>query len=240
LSKSKTAGNKSGHGCLRLLFLHVGSRHQFGISKVAFHWEGKERYLDMMQYGDEDHIYYMANNGQPDDGEGHQNSIGDGYAIIDGVRIPFSEREIIDGKLYMTMPTGFGLMPEELAEFKYPSKNRPHYIFTDDEGEINICITITPDKLEDESIEDAKKYLKNMILKVNPKSEIIRDFIVEGSTRTGYFDFISTAIDSDIYNLVFIFTLEGQFILGTFNCLHLDMARWKDVADQMAGSIRVI
>jgi hypothetical protein len=198
--------------------------------------------INMPQYGDVENTYIMAYTKQPKQAENEeiQTDIRDGYAFISGLHVPFSEREIIANKLYMTIPDHFSLMTEELAILKYPNKNRPHMIFADEEGEVSVSFTLTSDKLNNNDIEDAVDFLVQVIQKMTPKSVISRDFFIKGKTRIGCFDYISTAIDSEIYNLIFIFPLEGQFILGAFNCLHLVKARWQDVADQMVRSIRVV
>jgi len=191
-------------------------------------------------YGDEEFIYDIAAKNSQNQSDEIQNNIKNGYIIIDNKRINFSEREVIKDRLIMTIPSDFELMPQELAEFKYPSKNRPHIIFTDVEGEININFTLTTDKLENEGIEDAKEYLKQVIIKMNPSSRIKKNDVIEEDLRIGYFDYVSPAIDSDIYNLIFIFSLDKQLILGAFNSLHLDMAKWQEAAIQMVRSLRVI
>jgi len=82
--------------------------------------------------------------------------------------------------------------------------------------------------------------LRERWVKMNPSGKIISSSVIEAETRIGHFDFVSPAIDGEIYNLMFVFSLDGQFILGTFNCMHFDMACWLEVAGQMLRSIRVV
>jgi len=193
----------------------------------------------MQQYGDESFIHAMARIESEEQDKTVPNDIKNGYVVIRDENIPFSEREIIEGRLYMTIPSDFGLMPPELARVKYPSENRPDIIFSDEEGAISINFSLTGDKLQNEDIEDAKDYLQQVVLKMNPSSRILTSEIIEDETRIGYFDFISPAIDGEIYNLMFIFSLDGQFILGTFNCMDMDKAQWLEIAVQMIHSIRI-
>ena len=193
----------------------------------------------MQQYGDESFIHAMARIESEEQDKTVPNDIKNGYVVIRDENIPFSEREIIEGRLYMTIPSDFGLMPPELARVKYPSENRPDIIFSDEEGAISINFSLTGDKLQNEDIEDAKDYLQQVVLKMNPSSRILSSEIIEDETRIGYFDFISPAIDGEIYNLMFIFSLDGQFILGTFNCMDMDKAQWLEIAVQMIHSIRI-
>ena len=194
----------------------------------------------MSEYGDEKFIYALTQKEELKQKNEITNDIKNGAAIIDGIQISFSRREIIRDRLFMTIPSEFELMEPELAELKYPGDKRPDIIFSNEEGAINISFSLTPDKLTNEDIEEAMVFLQTWIAKLNPACEIISSNIFEEDIRIGYFDHISNAIDSEIYNLVFLFSLEGQFILGTFNCLHLDMAAWKETAGQMLHSISKI
>jgi len=168
------------------------------------------------------------------------NDIKNGYIVIRDENIPFSEREIIEGRLYMTIPSDYEIMPPELAGVKYPGENRPDISFSDEEGEISINFSLTGDNLQNEDVEEAKDYLQQVVIKMNPSSRILSSEIIEEQTRIGYFGFISPAIDGDIYNLIFIFSLEGQLILGTFNCTDMDKAKWLEIAEQMVQSIRIV
>ena len=194
----------------------------------------------MPQYGDEAFIYEMAQRKSQTPEVEIVNDINDGYIVINDERIPFSEREIIKKRLYMTIPSAFALMSTELAKFKYPDTNRPNIIFTNEEGSININFSLTKDKLENEWVEEARDFLQEVIIKMNPSCEIISSGIIDGETRIGYFDFVSPTIDGEVYNLMFLFALDGQFVLGTFNCTKADMNDWVEIAGQMVRSMRVI
>ena len=202
--------------------------------------------MDVKQYGDEVFIYRMAQKNTPghEEGEGASeeqapNDINNGYAMIDGNRVEFSERAIIGDKVFMTLPDEFEPMPPEAVMFKYQKGNRPNIIFTDAKATVNICFTDTKDKLEGEDIEEAKEYLERVTATMNPSSKIMSSSVIEGETRIGFFDFISVAVDCDVYNLMFLFSLDGQFILGAFNCVRMVMDKWLDIAKQMVQSIRV-
>ena len=96
------------------------------------------------------------------------------------------------------------------------------------------------DKLENEDVKDAMECLQQVIIKMNPSCEIISSAIVEAETMVGHFDFISPVIDGSMYNLMFIFSLDGKFALGSFNCTRFDMENWLEIAAQMLNRARVV
>jgi hypothetical protein len=137
--------------------------------------EGKK----MAWYGDEEFLNAMVQMETENQIDQISNDINNGYIIIEETRISFSEREIIDGKLYMIIPSDFELMLPELAKFKYPNENRPDIIFTNEEGSININFALTGDDLKNEEVEDAKNYLQEVMSKMNPSSKIISSSVIE-------------------------------------------------------------
>jgi hypothetical protein len=193
----------------------------------------------MTKYGDEKFIYKIAQEQSQDQGEDVHNDIKNGYAMIREERKEFSERCVVEDWLYMTIPSDFVLMPEEDAIIKYPNRNRPHIIFTNEYGSTNITFTFSKDKLTDDKIEEAKSYLEQTIIKMTAVEKMISSYIIEENIKIGCFNYISPAFGADIYNLMFIFPLEGKFVVGNFNCLHLDKAAWSEIAEQMIRSIRV-
>lgn len=51
-------------------------------------------------------------------------------------------------------------------------------------------------------------------------------------------EFISNAIDTKIYNAMFITTLNGKLLLGTFNCTVNDLNKWKPISKKIISSIK--
>ena len=191
------------------------------------------------KHGDEDFIYAIANEQNDGAGEETPNDITNGYAHFRGERVEFSERCVVEDWLYVTIPTDFALMTKEAAELKYPDINRPHFIYTNEDGSTNITFTFTEDKLADDKVEEARDFLAKTISDLNPARKTTKSGVIEAGVKIGYFDFMSPALGCVIYNKMFVFPVDGQFVLGCFNCLEFDKAAWADVAEQMIASVRV-
>jgi hypothetical protein len=194
----------------------------------------------MPQYGDEKFIYAIAQMEGQNHGDKTPNDIKNGYIVIDGNYIPFSERAIIEDKFYMTIPSDFTPMPQELTEIKYPNENGPDIIFMSEDGSININFKLIDEKIKKEDVAALTDLLQQGIVEGNPACKIISSSIIEGEMQIGYFDFVSSGSDFNTYNLMFLFPLDDQMVLGSFNCEHFNMARWLEVARQMVRSVRVI
>ena len=72
----------------------------------------------MKEYGDEGFINLLR-----EEREETVKNIKDGTVLVAGENIDFQEREVLQGKMWMWMPDGFGPLSKELARLKYPNEN---------------------------------------------------------------------------------------------------------------------
>ena len=187
-------------------------------------------------YGDEQFIYHMGLESNPP----HINNILDGYIIIDDDKIPFERRGIFNGRLSVIMPESFIIMPKELAELKYPYTQRPEEIYTNSETTVNFTISYKNDKASNDDIPRAKDIIQQAVMRVHAASKVIdSETISVSDLNIAYFDFVTPAIDMDIYNVLFFFSLDSRIMLGSFNCPQVNMDVWKPVLVQMLESLRI-
>jgi len=57
--------------------------------------------------------------------------------------------------------------------------------------------------------------------------------------KVGYLEFITPVIDTDIYNLMFFTDLDGQLLLGTFNCTKRSIDEWQSTAKEIMNSLKI-
>lgn len=195
----------------------------------------------MKQYGDEDFIYLIKEEAGGEEGAAHENHIEDGYILLHDEKILFKEMPVSEDEFSMILPEMFEPMEKGLAELKYPSVNRPDFILTNPATTINLTFSHKADKMVEGQAGEAKDAIQKVIMKLHPESKVMESKVVQVDGRDiAYFDFVTPAIDTDIYNLMFFFSLKGTMLMGAFNCLKEDMGDWKGIAIQMLGSIRFL
>jgi len=193
---------------------------------------------DPNKFGDEEFIYEKSMEAEPP--PKHENNINDGFIIINFEKIPFKRRLLLDKKISVIMPEAFELMSKEHAEIKYPSVNRPDFIYTNEKTTINFMLTHRNDKVPNEEIPKMKDVVQALVMKLYPSSSVIESETIEISGKNlSYFDFMTPTLGADMYNLSFIFSLEGRAVLGACSCPENDMDDWKPVFLQMLGSIEI-
>jgi len=189
----------------------------------------------MKEYGDEGFINLIR--------ERREEAVWDikaGSVLVDGKKIIFREREVIKGKLWIRMPDEFGPLSKDLARLKYPNENRPDVIYTNKETTVNVTFSHKREKLKEGEEEEIRNYMKEIVKRVQTSSEMIEEGTVktEEGCLLAWFDFVTPAIDTDIYNLMFFSSLGGRLLIGSCNCLDADREDWKEFFMQMLGTVR--
>lgn len=189
----------------------------------------------MEKYGDEDFIQFLKQSRE----ESRNRNIKEGSVWIDGRDAVFHEREVIKKQLWMWMPDEFALMSQEMARLKYPNENRPEIIYTSEDSTVNITFSKKKEKLNPGEEEQVRDDIELLILRLYPSAGTIeKQTALAVQNRIAWFDFISPAIDMDVYNLMFFTSLKGTLLMGACNCLSGEQGHWKDVFLQMLASLR--
>jgi len=189
------------------------------------------------EFGDEEYIYAMSEETEQPKPE---INIADGYVIMGEEKIIFNKRFLLDKKFSIIMPEAFKPMPKELAEIKYPSINRPEFIYTNEATSVNFTFSHRPEEASNEEIPEVKEAVEPVAMRLYPASKVIDSEILDASGKNvAYYDFIAPALDMDLYTLVFMFSLEGRVVLGGLNCPGDDIDDWKPIFLQMLCSLEV-
>ena len=190
----------------------------------------------MERYGDEDFIQFLRQSQEA----ARNRDIKKGSVWADGRNIVFSEREILKKQFWIWMPDDFVRMSQEMARLNYPIESRPEIIYTSEDSTLNITFSKKIQSLEPGQEEQVRDDIKLLIQRLYPSGSIIESLTVQADdNRLAWFDFISPAIDMDVYNLMFFTSLKGKLLMGSCNCLSGEQDMWKDLFLQMLASVRV-
>lgn len=166
------------------------------------------------------------------------------YAALDtGIFIQgrvetFAAKTYFDGSVRIMVPESFVPMPEELARLKYASEQRPQVIESSLDGSVNLTMSYFAEKLKADEVERTKTVFKTAITVLNPANVFYDDVVRPlGKTQLSWFDYRGYALDDQLYNLMFVTSIEGRMLFGTFNCRFSDYGEWKPAAVQMIESI---
>lgn len=165
--------------------------------------------------------------------------------IIDGQLIEFVEKTILEDRLKIYLPDFFEIMSAEMAALKYPSARRPELIYTNPDTTINLSFNHTATKLKtditEEEMTEFKDYMLEVIQKMQPAAEILSEGVEEiNGQQLGYLEFVTPALDTDIYNFNFLVELQGRALICSFNCIAEKMTDWKVAAKGMMQTVEIV
>lgn len=151
----------------------------------------------------------------------------------------FTLQSVPNLPISMFYPEGFEEMSAVSARAKYPSENRPDIILTNPADEtVNLLFTQTKDAAASEDIPDIVQKLQTVIKRMNAGVVFHQTGIIETELgNIGWFDYGSSALDDDLYNLMYTLCVQDTLLIGGFCCLREHQRQWCPVVLQMLKTI---
>lgn len=167
-----------------------------------------------------------------------ENQIQEGFLFLKGEKIFFREVSLLENQLTMRIPLQWEGLSEEQKKLKYPWEGRPDVILSNARVSMNLTLTQREVKMREERTEKVKNTTEFILKKMHPGSEEMESEVLEVEGKTiAYFELMTQAMESRVYNLMFLFSLRERETIGTFNCLESDSYDWKALFFQMLESI---
>lgn len=139
------------------------------------------------------------------------------------------------GQFSLKIPKEFKIMSDEVIAIKYPSGNAPTLVYTNETGSINVVLNLNDVPMKNSDIE---KYIKTM---EDTYKQYVNSINVDFWERNNYkireIEFISPATDTNIYNRMIAFSVNGNLRIVSFNCTEKYIDEWKEVSEFIIESI---
>lgn len=157
-------------------------------------------------------------------------------------KIPLYREELFGGKCSIMLPKILSDMNARYRIMKYRNPNRPQVIKTDFDCDATMTFSLLPmpdsDNTPDISArmeklhDDMQKVWKQHVFYDTGEVEAEKNIVA-------WMDFRSFCMDGSIYNLLFMFPVEEQIVLGNFHCSFPQYDIWKPVVLKLLTTIRV-
>ncbi|NQZ84152.1 MAG: hypothetical protein HRU03_00390 [Nanoarchaeales archaeon] len=153
---------------------------------------------------------------------------------------PLMKKELFSGDLEIKIPSSFEIMDDEIAQIKYPSINRPELIYTNSDGSTNLAFKRTESSVTNNQISEVKDLFSQMFKNLYPSATWYDENIYEVNGKNiGVLEFSTPAIDTEIYNYMFFFEMNGKVTLVTFNTLLEQKGNWEVLAEEIRNSVKI-
>lgn len=146
----------------------------------------------------------------------------------------------INNEFELEVPDTFTKMDEETLEAKYPLESRPGLVYTNDEANINVAISITTNEMTDDQIEQYLEVYRGLFGESETIDLIRCETVEQNGMKTGRVEMITPAVDTNIYNNMCFFQIDNKQVIVSFNCKESQMEDWKYMSNVIINSIKLM
>lgn len=170
-----------------------------------------------------------------------EESIFEGPVHIYGQLVEFENRLIPELKLKLVMPQLFFLVDDQMKKLIYPLGNPPSHVFGSGEINFNLALSCSPTKIPNEGIPKFLPMANKLMQALGPKSRIISQGVIDKEGwNFAILEFVTRAVDMNVYNVMFYFSIENQLMIGTINFPAKYQKRLVKIAKEMIDSLELL
>ncbi len=137
-------------------------------------------------------------------------------------------------------PDAFEPLSEEIISIKYPAARAPKNVIGNKSAATTIAYDIKPQKLPPEEIERAQSAFTQMFPRMIPHLQWIDNKIIELAGRKWvYMEMTSSAIDTDIHNIMLFTGYNGQMLVFNFNSTKEEFAKYEKALRESIQTISI-
>lgn len=146
--------------------------------------------------------------------------------------------DLFSNMVEIDLQDSFKPMPEYVFRLKYPnldySQTTSYY---DSSGTISIAFCHMQESASQDSIEKVRNKMQRQYTKLGVAEQCkIKEI---NGRKFITLEFMSKAIDADVFNLVFATDLEGRLLFATYNCSASKMNQGVDLGYRILNSVKI-
>jgi hypothetical protein len=146
----------------------------------------------------------------------------------------------LNGKISLLAPAEFKPMAKDLVNIKYPSTQKPTEVLSDSTGSVTLAFNHTNNAMTPSQVRKAHSAISKMIHNSYPSAKWIRDEVVEqNGSEFMVMELITPAVDTKIHNIMYGTSVDGRFLLATFNTTVEKSKKWLPLGKTIMSSVAV-
>lgn len=139
----------------------------------------------------------------------------------------------------LNLPAAMRFMTQQEIRGKYSQV--PQAAFTDSTITVNLIVNHAPNPVTRATLPAVLAQVSQQIRQATPIVEWLREEIIPVKGRpVGVLSFVSQAIDTQIYNMMFMTEVDGRLWIASYNCTIDKMERGQADANAMVRSLTLI
>lgn len=157
---------------------------------------------------------------------------------VEGELIQFHETMLFNNKIGILLPVLFEDMTQENARKKYFSEQRPQIIKANRDESVNFSFSMVESKVGEDQLEAVIQDFHRVLKRLQPMSVCLETgFDQDIPVPCAWMEFISTAIDENLYNMLTVYSIGDRLLLAMFNCPFQNRMEWINCLHQIRRGI---
>lgn len=152
----------------------------------------------------------------------------------------FCKTNLFHHEVEIFLPITFRDMKLEEAQRKYFSEHRPQIIKTNEDGSVNFTFNLVDKEIGKEQLEAVIDDFYQVLKRFQPMSVCLETGSeLEEPVPFAWMEFVSNAIDENLYNMLTIYPMGTKLLMGMFNCPFKERTKWVHCIAQIRKSILI-
>ena len=169
-----------------------------------------------------------------------EQNILDGEIIIENEKTLFSERELLETKISMWIPSDFEQLSKKEIKSIYPLGNSPKVVMGNHRLHLAISLNHTENQVFNHEIPDFGEFLTGVLSKVGVKNKIYAsNTIIKEEKNIFFIEFTSQTLDGYMYNLMFACSIEDRVLITNISIDGDSAIAYKPYAKQMFQTFQI-
>lgn len=169
-----------------------------------------------------------------------QQSIYDDVVTIFEVPVVFQDRDIIENRATIRMPTDFIARTDEEISSVYALGSKPQYVYSNGYLSFMVAFNWTTNLISDDNIHDFTQFASRAIERTGPQCRILNtEKLYRPDCNLSILQFLAQTLDSVNMNVMFFASMEGRLMIGSITFDQKDADRLRPLAVEMAKSFHL-
>ena len=135
-------------------------------------------------------------------------------------------------------PKGFKTLSKELIDIKWPNKNGPKWVVGNERGTTTIAYDLKNNDISGYAMKELIPTFDQMMSRVIPGIVWKEKKVIEQSNQEWvYLEMTSSAIDTDIYNMMLLTSYKNQMLIFNFNSTKGEIDKYRSQLGKSINSI---
>ena len=169
-----------------------------------------------------------------------QQSVYNDVVTVFEVPVAFEDRDIIEGRATIRMPSDFIARTDEEIASVYTLGTKPQYVYSNGYLSFMIAFNWTTNLISNDNIHDFTQFASRAIERTGPQCRILNtEKLNRPDCNLSILQFLAQTLDSVNMNVMFFASIEGRLLIGSITFNQKDAGRLRSLAVEMAKSFHL-